>query len=164
MNKQLSILLALLLLTTQVTAAEVAAEKKSEKEPLLNKQKFSVGAGLSYNSAGSSDEVGFQFFAAYDISEVDLMEGVNTSVELGYMDYGSFQGASGGLWATAVIDGNISGKLGWLARAGFDFGDDSGFLIGAGLGLDIDEKMALRFEYVIRDDIDSIQLNLIYHM
>jgi hypothetical protein len=159
MKKQLSLLLALLMLATQSVAAE-----KEKKKPVLDKKKFSIGAGISANSVGPFDETGFQFFAAYDLSKVNLMEGVDTSLEFGYMDYGFSQGDDDGLWATAVVDGTISGKLGWLARAGFDFGDDSGLMVGAGLGLDMNEKVALRFEYVIRDDVDSIQLNLVYHM
>jgi len=158
MKKRLP-LLFILLLSTQLMAAE-----KSEKKPLLDKQKFSVGAGIARNSVGPFDKTGFQFFAAYDLDKVNFMEGVDTSIEFGYMDYG-FSGADAdGLWATAVIDGVIDGDFGWLARAGFDFGDDSGLMFGAGLGLNLNEKTVLRFEYVIRDEVDSIQLNFLYHM
>ena len=165
MKKQLLSLFALLLLSTQLVAAE-----KAKNKPVLDKQKFYIGAGIADNSIdlgpfGDFDDTGFQFFGGYDLKKLNLMEGVDTSLEFGYMDYGfSGIGNSGGLWGAAVIDGTISGKLGWLARVGFDFGDDSGLMFGAGLGLDMNKKMALRFEYVVRDVIDSLQLNLIYHM
>jgi hypothetical protein len=93
------------------------------------------------------------------------MEGVNTAVEVGYMDYGFDAGGnSGGLWATAVVDGAISGNLGWLGRVGLDFGDDDGLMLGAGLSLDLDSRAEIRGEYVIRDNIDSLQLNLVYRL
>lgn len=159
MKKELSILLVLLM-STPVMAAE-----KAKKQPLLTKQKFSVGAGIARNSVGSWDDTGFQIFAGYDLDKVNLMDGVNTSIEAGYMDFGFSRGSNDdSLWITPVVDGAISGKLGWLARAGFDFGDDSGLMIGAGMSLNFNAKTALRFEYVIRDDVDSIQFNLRYHM
>jgi len=43
-------------------------------------------------------------------------------------------------------------------------GDDSGLMFGAGLSLGINARMDLRGEYVIRDDVDSLQLNLIYRL
>ena len=146
-----------LCLSTQVIAEETA-------KPLLSKDKLSIGAGLARNSAASLDKTGVQFFAAYAIDEVNLMEGVNTSVEFGYMDYGSFGNDSGGLWATGVIDGAISNGFGWLARLGFDLGDDSGLMFGAGGSYDLNGKMELRGEYIIRDEIDSIQVNFIYKL
>ena len=162
MKKQLSMFFIILLISAQ-SMAEVA--KKDKKEPVLDKQKFSIGAGVARNSVGPFDETGFQFFAAYDLNKVNLMEGVNTSIEFGYMDYGSFGGGDdGGLWATAVVDGALGEKFGWLARLGFDLGDDSGLMFGAGLGLDLNEKSALRLEYVVRDNVDSIQLNFLYHL
>lgn len=134
-------------------------------KPLLDRSELSIGAGLSLNSVSGplDDEVGFQVFAAYDLNRVNLMQGVNTSVEFGYMDYG-FRRNSDGLWATAVVDGAIQNGFGWLARLGLDMGDDSGLMFGAGLSFGVNKQMDLRAEYVIRDDIDSLQLNLIYHL
>ena len=68
------------------------------------------------------------------------------------------------VWATAVVDGAISGNFGWLGRLGFDFGDDDGFMFGAGLSFNMGPKAELRTEYVIRDNIDSLQFNLYYHL
>lgn len=156
--KKLLALIFIMLLPTQLMAEPGAGK------PLLDKQKFSVGAGISRNSVGPLDETGFQFFAGYDLDKVNLIEGAFTSIEIGYMDYGFSAVDTSGLWANVVIDGDIDEKFAWLARAGFDFGDDSGLMFGAGLGLNLNEKAVLRLEYVIRDDIDSIQFNLLYHM
>ena len=79
------------------------------------------------------------------------------------MDY-VFKRDSTGVWASYTVDGIISGDLVWLARAGFDFGDDSGLMVGAGLSYAIDEKQDLRFEYVARDEVDSLQFNFLYHL
>ena len=144
----------------------VHAQNGNTSKPLLDRNELAIGGGISLNSVPGpwSDEVGFQFFAAYDLDRVNLMQGVSSSVELGYMDYGFSGGDSGGLWATAVIDGAIQNNFGWLARLGLDLGDDSGLMFGAGLSLGINNKMNLRGEYVIRDDVDSLQLNLIYRL
>ena len=137
-------------------------------QPLLDRNLFSIGVGISSNSIDTSkndedDEIGFQFFGAYDLVDINLMEGVNSSVEFGLMDYG-FKRDSTGIWATYTVDGIISGDLGWLARAGLDIGDDSGLMMGAGLGYIMDEKKELRFEYVVRDEVDSLQFNFLYHL
>ena len=51
-----------------------------ESQPFLDKNLFSIGVGLSSNSIDDDDndeddEIGFQFFVAYDLTEVNLMEG-----------------------------------------------------------------------------------------
>jgi len=137
----------------------------AEQQPLLDKNLFSIGAGVSLNSVSgpADDEVGFQVFGGYDLTALNLMDNVDSSVEFGYMDYGYNGRDTDGIWSTFVVDGAINGQLGWLARLGLDFGDDSGLMLGAGLSVGLDAKTDLRFEYVIRDDIDSLQLNLRYH-
>ena len=155
-----------------VNSLKIVLAADQASKPLLNKSDVAIGAGIANNEidlpaifGGDQDEIGFQFFAGIDLKKVNLMEGVNTSIEFGYMDYGFDGGGnSGGLWATGVVDGGISGSLGWLGRVGFDFGDDDGFMFGAGLSLDLNAKTELRGEYVIRDNIDSLQLNLYYHL
>ena len=95
-----------------LAVATVHAQNSSQ--PLLDRNELAIGGGLSLNSVPGpwSDEVGFQFFAAYDLDRVNLMQGVSSSVEFGYMDYGFSGGDSGGLWATAVIDGAIQNNFG----------------------------------------------------
>ena len=163
MNK----LIPVALLSSVFSMSAMAAESG----PLLKKSDFSIGAGIAQNSidlppaaSGDDDEIGFQFFAAYDLNKVNLMDGVNTSVEFGYMDYGFDGGNSGGIWVTGVVDGAIQGNFGWLGRLGFDLGDDDGPMFGAGVSYKLNSKTELRGEYVIRDNIDSLQVNLAYHL
>ena len=134
-----------------------------EGEPLLDKGMFSIGTGISSNSVSGVDETGFQFFAAYDLNQINVMEGVKSSVEFGFMDYG-FSSDSTGIWGTYVVDGIISEKLGWLARLGIDIGDDNGLMIGAGVSYATNDKIELRGEYVVRDEVDSLQFNFLYHL
>lgn len=148
---------------TLLTGAIAAPVFAQESEPFLDTNLLSIGGGIADNSVGSSDETGLQIFAAYDLNQVNLMEGVKSSVEIGWMDYG-FSRDSTGIWGTYVVEGTIKEQLGWLARGGYDFGDDKGLMYGAGLDWAIEEKIDLRIEYVIRDDIDSLQFNILYHL
>ena len=161
MKKMIPVVVLMSMLSGPLMAAEA-----NKSKPLLDKSKIAIGVGLANNSvSGADDETGFQFFAAYDLDQVNLMDNVNTSIEFGYMDYGDFPGGnSGGLWVTGVVDGNLTGKLDWLGRLGLDLGDDDGFMFGAGVGYNLNEKMQLRGEYVVRDNIDSLQLNFYYHL
>ena len=69
-----------------------------------------------------------------------------------------------GVWSTAVISYPVNGKLSVLGRAGLDFGDDDGFMFGAGMGYQANEKLEMRGEYVVRDNIDSLQFNVVIRM
>ncbi|MCZ6579667.1 MAG: hypothetical protein O6927_10045, partial [Gammaproteobacteria bacterium] len=42
-----------------------------ESQPLLDKNKFSMGGGISTNSVSGpvSDEIGYQFFGAYNLNQ-----------------------------------------------------------------------------------------------
>lgn len=64
---------------------------------------------------------------------------------------------SNGIWGSYTGDGLISGQYGWLARLGFDIGYDSGLMIAGGLSHAINEKSEFRIEYVVRDEVDSLQ-------
>lgn len=143
----------------------VAPAITDESDLLLDKSKFSIGAGISYNSISGpvSDEIGFQLSGAYDLSQVNLVESVKSSIEFGLIDYG-YSNDSLGIWATYVVDGPISGRYGWLGRLGLDVGDDSGLMLGAGLSWRANSNTNLRFEYVIRDEVDSLQFNYLYHL
>ena len=161
------VFLATALIATVTVAPAVAAGAPAKRPPLLDKNKFSIGAGIANNSVSRSanDELGFQFFGAYNITAINLMDGVNTSVELGYMDYGfDGSGNSGGIWGAMVVGGSIGGGFGWLARLGLDVGDDSGLMLGAGGGYSVNKEIELRVEYVVRDEIDSLQFNVLYRL
>lgn len=153
----------LALIVSLLASATMTPLLAAENKPMLDKNRLSVGVGISDNSVRKADETGFQVFIAYDLNQVNVMEGLKSSVEFGLMDYG-FSRDSTGIWGTYVVEGAFSGQFGWLARAGFDIGDDSGLMVGAGLGYAIDEKKKLRLEYVVRDDVDSLQFNFLFHL
>lgn len=148
-----------------VTGLFLAESYAAEGEPLLDRSLFSIGAGISDNEINNPDEddTGFQLFAAFDLTQINLMEGVDSSVEFGFMDFG-FPRDDTGIWGSYVVDASISGQFGWLAQLGLDIGDDSGLLVGAGLKYAVDEKTDLRAEYVVRDEVDSLQFNFLFHL
>ena len=155
MNKFIP-LLGLLLAGAQAYAAD------------LDTKQIYFGAGLGFNSVDNnnfyndSDAVGFQIFAGLPLA-VD-MGSAALAVELGYMDTGNFDrgGSADGLWSTAVVSFPLNNDLKLLGRLGYDFGDDDGVMIGGGVGFSIASKIDMRIEYVIRDNIDSLQANLVF--
>jgi opacity protein-like surface antigen len=155
--KKIIPLLSLFLVATQVNASD------------LNTKQIYFGAGVGFNSINNdnnfynnSDAVGFQIFAglplAVDMGKADL------AVELGYMDTGNFDrgGSANGLWSTAVVSLPLNNDLKLLGRLGYDFGDDDGVMVGAGIGFGVASKIDMRIEYVVRDHIDSLQANLVF--
>ena len=146
-------------------AAVFTPVQAQDNKPLLDRNLFSIGFGISDNEVSNpdEDETGFQFFGAYDLTQVNLMDGVDSSFEFGFMDFG-FDDDDTGIWGSYVIDGNLSGRLGWLAQVGLDIGDDSGLLLGAGLKIMLNETLDLRFDYVVRDEVDSLQINFMLHL
>jgi len=156
--KKLLMVLGLMLAAAQVSAAGVDAKK------------IYFGGGLGLNDANFGDNaIGFQVFVGLPLPV--KTESVKLSVEAGYMDSGNFEKNLGifgkvktkanGLWGTAVAELPLKDNLSVLGRIGLDIGDDDGIMIGAGLGLKMAQNMDLRFEYVIRDTIDSLQVNLV---
>lgn len=151
-----------ILILTLAVSTQVHAQGN---QPMLERSRLSIGAGISNNEIGNPKQrdTGFQIIANYDLPQVNLMEGVDSSVEVGFMDFG-FDSDSTGIWGSYVIDGVLSGDFGWLAQAGLDFGDDSGLLVGAGLKLRLNSKADARLEYVVRDEVDSLQVNFFYRL
>lgn len=131
-----------------------------------------VGGGIGLNSvSGADDAVGFQVFAGYKLDMVKL-DPIELAVEVGYMDsgdfevdtpFGSFEESAEGLWATAVGSYALDKQFNLLGRFGLDFGDDDGLMLGIGAGYEVSPQIELRAEYAIRDDIDSLQGNFLYH-
>ncbi len=128
------------------------------------------GAGLSQNDvSGSDDGTGYQFFGGYEFGQV--AQNVALDLEVGYMDTGDMDVRVGpftvdarakGLWATGVGRLQLNPQFELLARAGLDFGDDDGLMVGVGAGFNVNKQAQLRFELVERDDISSLQLNFVY--
>lgn len=124
------------------------------------------GAGLGFNSASGASATGFQVFAGYTLN-LDLAENLETSVEAGYRTTGNFDYffadvSLDGVWATFNGSYTINDRFSALARAGLDFGDDDGLMLGGGAEYDLNESFSVRGEYVIRDITNSLQVNFVY--
>jgi len=144
----------------------------------FDSSKLYFGAGLSQNDvSGSSNGTGYQFFGGYGLGPV--AKNINLDLELGYMDTGNMDvdvsvsafgttiSASGsarakGLWSTVVGRFALNPQFDLLGRVGFDFGDDDGLMFGVGGGYNYDKRTQLRLEYVERDNVNSLQFNLVY--
>lgn len=149
-----------------LTAAQASAER-------LDTNKIYFGGGIGFNDINNrfydDDAVGFQVFAGIPLPV--KTESVELSVELGYMDSGDFDRSTpfesttsaNGLWGTAVAELPLNNNnISLLGRFGLDIGDDDGLMIGAGIGIAMSQSMDLRLEYVARDHIDSLQVNLVF--
>jgi len=147
-----------------VVSLSFSAGLAAENEPLLDRERLAIGGGIALNSISGpvDNEPGFQIFAAYELPTVNILQYTNSSIEFGYMDYGFDGEDTDGLWASFVLDGAIKSQWGWLARLGLDLGDDSGFMFGAGASYAWDAQLSVRAEYVVRDEVDSLQLNVIH--
>lgn len=163
--KKIIPLLALILVATQANAGGV------------NAKPFYLGAGVGFNNINNSfnnnnnfnnnndsDAVGFQIFAGLPLA-VNIGS-ASLAVEVGYMDSGKFDngGNANGLWSTAVVKLPLNNNINLLGRLGYDFGDDDGLMAGVGIGFPIASKTALRIEYVVRDNIDSLQANFVFNL
>ena len=50
-----------------------------------------------------------------------------------------------------------------LVRLGYDFGDDDGFLLGTGMQYKFTTKVAMRMEYIARQNVSGLQANVLFH-
>lgn len=136
----------------------------------IDAKRVYLGGGLNFNSlpaAGSAR--GFQFFAGYEFPAL-LNDDISTSLEVGYMDSGDFNRFNSnnsandleGVWAAFVESVPVSNKVDVLGRLGYDFGDDDGLLLGAGMQYKFNTKAALRMEYVAREHITGLQVNVLF--
>jgi opacity protein-like surface antigen len=135
----------------------------------LDAQRFYVGGGLGFNSLpGYGSARGFQFFGGYNLETV-LNDDIKTALEMGYSDSGKFDrlntapktDAVKGLWFSALESVPVSSKTDVQARLGYDFGDDDGFILGAGVQYKFDTRVAMRMEYVTREHYNGLQANVL---
>lgn len=170
------ITLCIALVSVLATATASAAPRGKQPQSGFDTTRIFFGGGLSSNEVDSSDNgTGFQLFTGYGFGEV--APNINIDAEVGYMDTGDMEvrfpgpfgttlvadGSAKGLWANAVGRLSLNPQFDLLARAGLDFGDDDGFMIGIGGGLNVSRQLQTRLEYVQRDNVDSLQLNLVFH-
>ena len=131
------------------------------------------GAGLNYNSFSakriSDESIGYQFLVGYDLGmRIDQLK---LLVEVGYLNTGEFEDTYLGVpveetvkggWGAAVFSYGFNRSFNALARVGYASGDESGPMFGLGAGYWFTKNIALRGEFVVRDDVDSFQVNLLF--
>ncbi len=134
----------------------------------INAERFSVkklyaGGGIAFNQGAT----GFQLLGGYNF-DFRLNEDISSAVDFGYMDSGDFDGINNngsrdgakGLWVSMVERVPLTRRANMMARLGFDFGDDDGLLLGAGLEYKFDTRVSLAMEYVAREHIGGLQANV----
>lgn len=165
-----SILAFLIFIVSTCTAL---ADSQLKPTPFSVKQ-MHFGGGLSYNTVSSfkniSDEAfGYQFLLGYDMGM--RFDQLQLLVEAGYQNSGEFKDEVGtaklkerirGVWTAGVLRYPVNDTLNVLARLGYDGGDDRGILFGGGVGFWPTQHLGFRGEIVIRDEMDSFQLNILY--
>jgi len=67
-----------------------------------------------------------------------------------------------GLWANGVGRLMVAPNVELIGRLGLDFGDDDGLMAGIGVGFLVSRTIKLRLEYVQRDNVDSVQFNIVF--
>lgn len=160
--KKVVYVLALMLSASNVYAEEAQGPIKADQ--------IYIGAGLGFNSLpGAGGATGLQFLAGYEF-QTKLNDDITSAVELGYMDSGDFDhysssakvSAAKGLWLAYVGSVPLTNKTDVLARLGYDFGDDDGVLLGTGIQYKFTTKVAMRMEYVARQNVNSLQANVLF--
>lgn len=133
----------------------------------VDASKLFFGGGLSSNETSATDNAtGWQVFGGYGFGEVT--RNLFIDAEVGYMDTGNMKRAgrpdvkANGLWATGVGRFLLTPSIELLGRVGLDFGDDDGLLAGIGVGFLLTKQFKLRLEFVQRDNVDSVQFNLVF--
>ncbi len=128
------------------------------------------GIGLTFNSVGTGNATGFQLLGGYDLN-LTINGDISTAIEVGYMDSGNFNtfgggsfGGAEGIWLALVNSVEINRKMDAFTRVGIDLGDDDGFMVGAGMGYHFNRQTELRVEYVVRDHINGLQFNAVFHL
>ena len=130
------------------------------------------GAGVSQNKvSGLDNATGFQVFGGYNFPAI--ARNFYVDAEAGYMDTGKLKapGCAGpfcnakasGPWTTGVARYLVAPNVELIGRAGYDFGDDDGFMFGIGAGYIVNKNLKLRLEFVARDHVDSLQFNAVFY-
>src|SRR5438477_8325488 len=123
-----------------LVAAGLSSVASAQK---FDNRRLFFGGGLSQNSISNFDNAtGFQVFGGYNFPAI--ARNFYVDAEAGYMDTGKLKatGCTGsfcnatasGLWGSGVARYMVAPNVELLGRAGYDFGDDDGFLFGVGAG------------------------------
>ena len=139
--------------------------------PSLDSRRLYYGAGLGMNALPNTRwGFGAQVLTGYDTGLA--LGRLTLDVELGYLNTGNMEfdtplgsriaTRAMGVWLSGVAHVPVSHGWKVLARLGGDFGDDAGLLLGIGGALELARDIKLRLEYVVRENIDTLQVNVIY--
>lgn len=165
--KRVSALAACLLVAPVVPAQEVRPDQQFGTRPYYG------GVGVANNSvSGAEDAGGYQIFGGYAFDVAGLSH-ARVAAEGGYWKSGEFERndltgnqssefEADGAWGNAVLSYPLSEKWRLLGRAGLGVGDDDGLMVGGGLGYRADRHVELRGEVVERDNIESLQANVVF--
>ena len=130
------------------------------------------GGGVSLNSvSGADDGTGFQIFGGYNFPRIAPK--LYVDAEAGYMDTGNLDrrvcapgpcnAKANGPWTTGVVRYLVAPNVELIGRAGVDLGDDDGLMVGIGVGFIVNPHLKLRTEFVVRDNVDSFQFNVVVY-
>lgn len=159
-----------------IAGAALAACAATAQAQGVTGKDFYFGAGINSNELDgwSEDATGYQFFGGVDLAKSRQL---TLGAEVGYFNSGEwedtvnywwgsqkYRSEADGIWANGVATYSVAPSFDLLGRAGFDFGDDDGFMFGVGAGINLNRQMQIRGEYVVRDHIDSLQANFVYHL
>ncbi len=146
------------------------ATEKNHESMQFDVSSLYLGASLGGSSLdGLSDAItldgfSYQFFAGYKLP-FKIADKVNIAVETGLYDSGDMDFGpanttkASGIWVDGVVSGSIKGKLGWLGRIGFDFGDDDGLMYGGGVSYQVTPMISTQLEFIFRDNIDTMLIS-----
>lgn len=157
--KKFSVLVLAVAMTMAMSTTAAAAG--------FDMDKFYIGGGIGYNDLSGYDEaIGPNIFVGYDL-DFDVGP-IKNAFETGVMKTGTFKSPAGdkdyfGPWLAMVGSYSANKTIDLLGRIGFDVGDDSGLLLGAGAGFNLNRNMQIRAEVVVRTDVNSYQANFVYH-
>ena len=168
------------MLKKMISTGLLATAMISTPVSALDFDQLYVGGGLSMNSVSGFDSaMGYQAFAGLPLDMIQFGPvksaaevGFMSSGDLGYSCSGSYYGytyscpsfSASGLWATYVASMDLADRVTGIARAGLDLGDDDGLMVGFGADYSLNDKIGIRAEYVIRDNINSLQANVTYRL
>src|SRR5947209_17924465 len=130
------------------------------------------GAGVSQNMVSGLDNgTGLQVFGGYNFPAI--ARNFYVDAEAGYMDTGKFKrtGCTGtfcnasasGLWTTGVARYLVAPNVELIGRAGLDFGDDDGLLLGLGAGYIVNKTLKRRLEPLQRDHLHLLPSYAVFY-
>ena len=131
-----------------------------------------IGGGVNFNSFGFGNATGIQVLGGY-VFNAKINGDISSAIEIGYMDSGNFDSNffgnnnnndAQGVWLAMVESVPVNNRINALVRLGVDLGDDDGLMVGAGMGYSFNKQTSLRTEYVVRDNINSFQFNVLFRI